>query len=82
MDIFWGKLLVMTEKRVFDSNFHKWYVGGEGEVNLGSEPFKPKNEVEGKKYKELLEEYRIHMSDPKAEFTEEILQELKILGKI
>ena len=81
-DIFWGKLLVMTEKRVFDSNFHKWYVGGEGEVNLGSEPFKSKNEIKGQIYDELLAEYRMYMNDPKAEFTEEMLEELAKLGKI
>lgn len=82
MDIFWGKLLVMTEKRVFDSNFHKWYVGGEGEVNLRSESFKPKNEIKVQTYDELLADYRRYMRNPKAEFTEEILEELRKLGKI
>lgn len=72
----------MTEKRVFDSNFHRWYVGGEGEVSIGSEPFRPKNEAVGKSYEEVLAEYRAYVRDPQAELPEEILEELKKFGKI
>ncbi len=73
----------MTEKRVFYSNFHRWYVGdGSGVVDLGSEPFVPKNEIKGQSYDELLSEYRRYMNDPKAEFTQEMLEELRKLGKI
>lgn len=72
----------MTEKRVFDSNFHRWYVGGEGEVNLGSEPFKPKNEVMGKSYEDVLAEYRAYVGDSEAQLPQEIMDELRRLGKI
>ncbi len=72
----------MTEKRVFDSNFHRWYVGGEGEVSLGREPFKPKNEVKGKSYEEVLAEYRVYIGDSEAELPQDIVEELRRLGKI
>jgi hypothetical protein len=44
--------------------------------------FVPKNEVKGQTYDELLAEYRRYMNDPKAEFTQEMLEELAKLGKI
>jgi len=78
-----SKLNVMTEKRIFDSNFHRWYVGeGNGVVDLGSEPYKSKNEIRGQTYEDLLAQYRRYVNDPKAEFTQEILEELRRLGKI
>lgn len=79
---FWGKLVVMTEKRVFDSNFHRWYVGGEGEVSMGREPFRPKNEAKGMSYDDVLAAYRAYVRDPEADLPEEILAELRKFGKI
>ncbi len=70
----------MTEQ--FDSIFHKRYVDGSGVVIDKGAPFVPKNEIKGQTYDELLAEYRTYMNDPKAEFTEEMLVDLRRLGKI
>ncbi len=70
----------MTE--IFDSIFHKRYVDGSGVVIDKGVPFTPKNEVKGQTYDELLADYRRYMRNPKAEFTQEMLEELARLGKI
>lgn len=70
----------MTE--IYDSEFHRRYVHGSGEVADKPVLFVPKNEVKGQTYDELLAEYRLYMNDPKAEFTQEMLEELAKLGKI
>lgn len=72
----------MTEKKVFDSNFHRWYVGGEGEVKLSESPFSPKNEVVGQTYNEILAEYRAYVGDSEAQLPQDIMEELRRLGKI
>lgn len=65
----------------FDNKFHKWYVGGEGEVDekpLPTSSF----EVIGISYEEALDEYRIYMGDPLAEFPQVIIDQFKLSGKI
>ena len=42
----------------------------------------PENRVEPQTYEDLLKVYRDYMHDPKAEFPEEILVELKKQGKV
>ncbi len=69
----------MTE---FDSIFHKHYVDGSGVVIDKGEPYRPKNEIKGQTYEEILAEYRAYVHDPKAELPEEILEELRKQGKI
>lgn len=70
----------MTE--IFDSNFHKRYLDGSGVVIDKGAPYTPRNEIKGQSYEDLLAEYRMYMNDPSAEFTEEMLVELRRLGKI
>jgi hypothetical protein len=60
-DVFWGKLLVMTEIKQIP-----W----------------TENKVEPQTYEDLLKVYRAYMHDPEAEFPEEVLEELRKLGKI
>lgn len=66
----------------YDSNFHKRYLDGSGVVIDKGAPYAPKNEIRGQTYEDILAEYRMYMNDPKAEFTEEMLEELRRLGKI
>lgn len=66
----------------FDSIFHKRYVDGSGVVIDKGTSIVPKNEIRPQSYGDLLAEYRRYMNDPKAEFTQEILEELTKLGKI
>lgn len=62
--------------------FERRYLGLGGAVLETPEPYASKNEVVPQTYEELLKVYRDYMHDPKAEFTEEMLVELKRLGKI
>lgn len=72
----------MTEQK-FESKFHKQYVGGEGEVVEASVRQTPNmTEVKTETFEEILAQYRAYVNDPKAELPEEILEELKKLGKI
>ncbi len=63
----------MTEK--FESKFHRWYVGGQGEIEekthiaLESSPI-----VRGITYEQVLREYRKYVNDPSAELPESVLQ--------
>lgn len=61
----------MTEK-IFESAFHKRYVGGEGEVV--DKPIKVEvvNTTPETREEELLSLYRKYIGDPKAELPEEI----------
>lgn len=72
----------MAEKTIFDSKFHKWYVGGEGEVRETQEHFKPKNVVIPRSYHELLAEYRMYVGDATAELPEEVLAQLQKSGRV
>lgn len=61
-------------ERIFESEFHKKYVGGEGEV-LGKTVLMPDTKGNGMgrtTEEEVLEEYRRYVRDPKAELPEEI----------
>lgn len=42
----------------------------------------PEDKVEPQDYDDLLWFYRIYVNDPKAEFPEEMMEELRKLGKI
>lgn len=72
----------MTEKRVFDSNFHKNYVGGEGVVVDKQITTLKTREYSSQTAEDILAEYRRYVNDPKAELPEVILAELRLSGKI
>lgn len=76
-----SKLVVMTELK-HKSVFERKYLGAGGVVEESTEPYSPKNEVRPQTYDEILAEYRKYVGDPSAEFSPEILAELKKLGKI
>ena len=70
----------MTE--VFDSVFHRKYVGGVGEVK--EKPLSPavrENVVSPISYEDVLHEYRVYVRDPEAELPEEILRSLSLSKK-
>lgn len=69
----------MTQK--YESEFHKRYVGGVGEVDLGDIP-KSKVEIVVQSYEEILDHYRKYVGNPEAELPEAILRELRIQGKL
>lgn len=64
----------------FDSQFHKRYVGGEGEIDEKS--LLEFSGVIGMSYEEVLDEYRRYMRDPHAELPEVIISQLKMSGKV
>jgi hypothetical protein len=65
----------MTEK--FDSQFHKSYVRGEGEVAEDTRPVEETRFPIGKTtFEELLASYRAYVHDEKAELPETILKDL------
>lgn len=69
-----GLSYFMTE-RIFESAFHKRYVGGEGEVlekRVATTDDKDDLKVGGITEERVLEEYRKYVRDPKAELPEEI----------
>lgn len=70
----------MTE--IYDSTFHKRYVDGSGIVIDKGAPLPLKNEIKPQTYEEILADYRRYVGDQNAELPEEILGELKKLGKI
>jgi hypothetical protein len=59
---------------IFDSAFHKRYVGGEGEIaeELSQEFNQP---VVGMTMEQTLDKYRIYVRDQKAELPEEVMEE-------
>ena len=72
----------MTEQK-FESKFHKWYVGGEGEVEEAPlNLLRPSSEFRPITVEEVLIEYRKYIGDPTAELPEEILADLRIMGKV
>lgn len=70
----------MTEQ--FDSVFHKRYVSGDGIVIEKGPYYQPKNEVIPQTYEDILAEYRKYVGDPEAELPDEIVEHLRVLGKI
>lgn len=75
-------VIFMTEQN-FESGFHKKYVGGDGRVEDGvnSTP-RAVFEIKPIAYEDILKEYRRYVGDSQAELPEEILAELRLLGKI
>jgi len=74
----------MTETKgnqTFQSEFHRRYVGGEGEV-VEKPVFRAISEYEGVSYEKILAEYRWYMRDAAAELPEEIMEMLKVCGKV
>lgn len=65
-----GLSYLMTE--IFESEFHKKYVGGEGEVVEKPVKNEPKINVRGTTEEEVLIEYRRYIRDPLAELPEAI----------
>ncbi|HOX95805.1 MAG TPA: hypothetical protein PLI45_00270 [Candidatus Woesebacteria bacterium] len=74
----------MTENlRVFDSEFHRRYVGGDGVVCEGPivliSPMK--TEIRPTTYEEVLADYRRYVGDPKAELPDEIKKTLLAINR-
>lgn len=72
----------MTE--VFESAFHKRYVGGEGEVRQPelaeyASPWE-RNVLPSTTLEDILEEYRWYMRDQNAELPEELKKHLLTIG--
>ncbi len=65
----------------YDNKFHKWYVGGEGEVGDKCIPSK-KVEVVSMSYEEVLQEYRRYVGDMEAELPQDIISQLELSKKI
>ena len=65
----------MTE--IFESEFHKRYVGGEGEVEKKQikRGLPSTGEIRPTTLEDLLAEYRWYMRDPNAQLPEEIKQQ-------
>jgi hypothetical protein len=61
----------MTEK--FESDFHKRYVGGQGDVEEKETFVFPAKNVEKIPYDEILAEYRKYVGDSDAELPGELL---------
>ena len=62
-------------ERIFESAFHKKYVGGEGEIlekTVSTLDDKDSLRVRRTTEEEVLEEYRRYVRDPKAELPQEI----------
>lgn len=76
--------IFMTETKggeVFTSKFHRRYVGGVGEVV--EKPLSPPLQtIKACSYEEVLAEYRWYMRDPQAELPEELMETLKVSGKL
>ncbi|HAS68614.1 TPA: hypothetical protein DGD59_00020 [Candidatus Collierbacteria bacterium] len=69
-----GLSYFMTE-RIFESAFHKKYVGGEGEIlekTISTSDDKDSLRVRRTTEEEVLEEYRRYVRDTKAELPQEI----------
>jgi hypothetical protein len=64
-------------ERIFESAFHKQYVGGDGEV-VGKpiEIIEDKSKTRTTTEAEVLSEYRKYVGDPSAELPEEIKKTL------
>ena len=74
----------MTENKgenKFDNQFHKRYIGEPGDVVDRSLP-RLSTDMPILSYEDILKEYRAYVRDPKAELPEEILETLRLGGKI
>jgi len=70
-----------TGGKKFDNQFHKRYIGGLGEVV--DQPLSELiTSIPTLSYEDVLKEYRAYVRDPKAELPEEILETLRLGGKI
>lgn len=58
---------------IFESEFHKKYVGGEGEVVESPLKVESSKVVKGMSKEDLLAEYRKYVNDPKAELPEGLI---------
>lgn len=70
----------MTEK-TFDSRFHKFYVGGDGSAEDRLVELK-RLKYSMQTIEEIRGVYRKYVGDPKAELPAEVLEQLKLQGKI
>lgn len=57
----------MTENPVFDSEFHKRYVGGDGDIASKEAPVQPRMGLKKTTEEELLVSYRNYMHEPNIE---------------
>lgn len=68
-------------ERIFESSFHKRYVGEtEGIVLETQKPIEVKNRVPKTKIEDVLALYRRYVGDPAAELPEEIKNSLLVSG--
>ena len=71
----------MTENLpVFDSEFHRGYVGGEGEIKPSKPLTLPKMEVTPCRMSDIEAEYRWYMNDPKAKLPADLEKHLLSIG--
>ena len=73
--------VVVMEKIIFDNLFHKKYVGGEGEI-AEIESAGSTTEFRGMTLADVLFYYRLYIGDKKAELPQEVLEQLRLVGKI
>ena len=78
----WRVNLEFMCEKIFQSKFHKWYVGGEGEVAEEQPRESSTQPIRARTIEEILAEYRWYVNDSKAELPEEVLEHLKVAGKI
>lgn len=67
----------MTEKK-FETEFHKRYVGGEGEVAEKEKPKSVAGTIRGMSYEDVLAEYRWYVRDSEAELPKEVEKQLQL----
>jgi len=66
----------------YDSKFHRWYVGGEGEIAEKPAGKTSVREYGSMTFEEILEEYRRYVGDKTAQLPDEVLEKLRVWGKV
>ncbi len=62
----------MTEK--FESKFHRWYVGGHGEIEEKPLASESRATIRRITLEEVLGQYRKYVNDPSAELPDSVIQ--------
>lgn len=63
---------MMTE--IYDSRFHRWYVGGTGAIAEEPSVMELRNSAGRVTIEQILEEYRWYVGDPTAELPKEMMK--------
>jgi hypothetical protein len=67
----------------YDNRFHKWYVGEQGDVQVEERVVEiSSGGLITEDYETVLAEYRAYVRDSKAELPKEVIETLRLLGKI